>query len=189
MERIIQDVLTLARGESALDTVTGVDVEAVATDAWATVDTRGASLAVDGDLPTVEADPDRLQRLFENLFRNSVEHGAGARTDDAAQPSQSTDSSGRGVGVRVGRVDGGFFVADDGPGVPPADRTRVFDPGYSGNGTTGGTGLGLTIVEEIADAHDWTVSLTSGERGGARFEFRPRPEADADGHETRTDGS
>jgi signal transduction histidine kinase len=172
MEQIIQDVLTLARGESALSITDDVDVEAVAADAWATVDTRDASITLEDDLPDTRGDPDRLQRLFENLFRNSIEHAHPAETRNA-DPS---DGSGAPLQVRIGRTDGGFFIADNGPGIPVEDRTRVFDPGYSRGGTGGGTGLGLTIVEEIADAHDWTVSLTTGSLGGARFEFRPDSE-------------
>ncbi|MFB6227215.1 MAG: sensor histidine kinase [Halobacteriales archaeon] len=179
MEQIIKDVLTLARGESALSITDDVDVEAVAADAWATVDTRDASITLEDDLPEARGDPDRLQRLFENLFRNSIEHAHPAETGNAdpGDGSGPEDSeSGAPLQVRVGRTDGGFFIADNGPGVPVEDRTRVFDPGYSRGGTGGGTGLGLTIVEEIADAHDWTVSLTTGSLGGARFEFRPDSE-------------
>ena len=161
MEGIIQDVLTLARGEGALDVVADVDVGAVAEDAWATVDTGGASLSVADDLRSVEADPDRVQRLFENLFRNSVEH---ARPNGGPGDSE--------VHVRVGSTDGGFFVADDGVGVPSPDRDRVFDPGYSAGEASNGTGLGLTIVETIATAHGWTVTVTDGSDGGARFELR-----------------
>ena len=157
MERIIRDVLTLTRGESALNRSSDVDIGSVATDAWATVDTEAADLTV-AELPTTEADPDRLTRLFENLFRNSVEH---------ARPADDEP-----ISVRVGPLDAGFYVADDGVGVPPAERDRVFDPGYTTETTSAGTGLGLTIVEEIADAHDWTVSLTESRDGGARFEFR-----------------
>lgn len=174
MERIIRDVLTLARGESALSIADDVDIEAVAADAWASVDTRDASLALGDDLPEIRGDEDRLQRLFENLFRNSVEH-AHPTNPGMTNPGDTTepDDGESGLRVRVGRTDGGFFIADNGPGVPAEDRTRVFDPGYSQTENGGGTGLGLTIVEEIADAHDWTVSLTTGGLGGARFEFRP----------------
>jgi len=184
MEQIIQDVLTLARGKSALSISTSVNIESVVTDAWASVDTRDASLTLEDGLSTVEADPDRLQRLFENLFRNSIEHARldGVGTNDAGE-SRDADSD-RGLRVRVGSTDGGFFVADNGPGVPPEERARVFDPGYSRNETGGGTGLGLTIVEEIAEAHGWTVSLTTGSLGGARFEFHPPSGADRDGQET-----
>jgi signal transduction histidine kinase len=175
MEQIIQDVLTLARGESALSIADDVDIEAVATDAWASVDTGDASLTLEDDLPEMRGDPDRLQRLFENLFRNSIEHAHPAKRSNLDRDGASAAEeagSGDTLQVRVGRSDGGFFIADNGPGVPPEDRARVFDPGYSRGETGGGTGLGLTIVEEIADAHDWTVSLTTGDLGGARFEFR-----------------
>jgi len=197
MERIIQDVLTLARGEHVLNVTADVGIEDVARDAWATVETESASLTVAEDLPATDADPDRLQRLFENLFRNAVEHGSTSpssqapedavehgstgtqsEADSAAEHGHETGSPDDAVEVRVGRIDGGFFVADDGVGIPPAERERVFDPGYSSNETGDGTGLGLTIVERIAEAHDWTVSLTTGSAGGARFEFRPASDSD-----------
>ena len=62
----------------------------------------------------------------------------------------------------------GFYVEDDGPGIPAGERERVFDHGY----TTGdGTGLGLAIVERVADAHGWSVRVGESEAGGARFEI------------------
>ena len=167
MARIIQDVLTLARGEDALNPVAGVDIAAVAADAWATVDTEAASLSIADELPTLAADPDRLQRLFENLFRNSVEHGS---TGSRSQTGEDT------LTVTVGRDGDGFFVADDGVGVPADDRQQVFDSGYVRDDSGHSTGLGLTIVEEIADAHEWSVALTDSAAGGARFEFHPREE-------------
>jgi len=73
------------------------------------------------------------------------------------------------VGIRVGATDDGFFVADDGPGIPADERSDVFEQGY----TTGedGTGLGLAIVSRVADAHGWSVSVTDSADGGARFEL------------------
>ncbi|ELY63130.1 sensor histidine kinase [Natrinema versiforme] len=167
MERIIRDALALARGEHALEVTDGVAIDAVASDAWATVDTGAASLSVAEDLPRVDADPDRLQRLLENLFRNSVEHGS---TSTDSHPRQGVTDP---VRVRVERAGGGFAVADDGSGIPADERERVFEPGYSSTEAGDGTGLGLTIVERIARAHDWTVSVSEGSRGGAKFEFRP----------------
>ena len=98
------------------------------------------------------ADERRLQRLFENLYRNAVEHG------------------GEDVTVTVGDIDGeGFFVADDGPGIPPDERDRVFQSGYSGD--EDGTGFGLAIVERIVEAHGWAIHVTESDTGGARFEI------------------
>ena len=166
MARIIQDVLTLARGEDALNTVAAVDIADVAADAWATVDTENASLSIGEALPTLSADADRLQRLFENLFRNAVEHGTKNRTTDETP-----------LTVTVGRDGDGFFIADDGVGIPSDDREQIFESGYVCDDNGLGTGLGLTIVEEIADAHEWTVSVTDSAAGGARFEFHPRGES------------
>ncbi|WP_327051912.1 sensor histidine kinase [Halomicrococcus gelatinilyticus] len=169
MAQIVRDVLTLTRGEEVVDPTEAVSVESAAEDAWCSVDTAGATLDVPDALPTTTADPDRVRRLFENLFRNAVEHGS---TDDRPNP----DSAGEGVAashtpavtVTVGALEDGFYVADDGPGIPPDERESVFDPGYTLDG--GGTGLGLAIVEQVVAAHDWDLTLTSGRDGGARFE-------------------
>jgi signal transduction histidine kinase len=174
MERIIRDVLTLARGENALAVDADVDVESVTREAWATVDTGDADLSVAPDLPTIDADPDRLQRLFENVFRNSIEHAlpAGGRVDDREMmdPGERDQS----LQVCVGETADGFFVADDGVGIHESERERVFEPGYSSNRNGDGTGLGLTIVERIAAAHDWHVHVATSADGGARFEFEPQ---------------
>ncbi len=152
MERIIADVLTLARGENAITSAESVALAQVATDAWNTVDTKAATMEMEENLPSVMADPDRLQRLFENLFRNSIEHG---QTDNKES-----------LTVQIGTTDHGFYIADTGKGIPEAVRERIFEPGYT---QSGGTGFGLTIVERIADAHGWTVVATGDD--GARFEF------------------
>jgi signal transduction histidine kinase len=162
MEQLIQDVLTLARGDDVVRPQPDVDVAEAAADAWAAVETQSADLDCGASLPRVTADPGRLRRVFENLFRNAIEHGHVAG-DDADE----------GVTVTVGALEtGGFYVADDGRGIPEAEHDAVFEPGYTG--TEQGTGLGLAIVERIVAAHGWEVSLTDTEAGGARFEIRFR---------------
>lgn len=153
MERLIHDLLTLARGESIVTDTGQVDLRTVTTEAWGYVDTAEATLTVADEVHTVTADGGRLTQLFENLFRNAVEHG------------------GSDVTVTVGKLDGGdgFYVEDDGKGIPPEKRTKVFDHGVTS--TEGGTGFGLSIVADIAKAHGWGVSVTEGTDGGARFEF------------------
>ena len=64
--------------------------------------------------------------------------------------------------------DEGFYVADDGPGIPREQRTDVFESGYST--VSDGTGFGLAIVQEVVEAHGWSIRVTESTAGGARFE-------------------
>ncbi|PSP74481.1 hypothetical protein BRC86_05700 [Halobacteriales archaeon QS_3_64_16] len=156
MERIIEDVLALTRQGRSIGEKSTIDLAATAERAWGNVETRAGELSIgddrDRDLGTIEADGGRLEALFENLFRNAIEHG------------------GEDVVVRIGRSDKGFSIADDGPGIPVEERDQVLEHGH----TTGesGTGFGLSIVETIADAHDWEIAVAESETGGARFEIR-----------------
>jgi signal transduction histidine kinase len=93
---------------------------------------------------------------------DSVEHGS---TDNQPQAGD-----GSGLTVRVGPLDGGFYVEDTGRGIPPSERDRVFDHGYTTG--DGGSGVGLTIVNRVAQVHGWDVSVGESREGGARFEFR-----------------
>ena len=150
MNEIITDTLTLARQGRIVDETEPVSIRNAAEESWRNTETGGADLSVVDDR-SIHADPHRLQSVFENLFRNSIEHAGD-------------------VGVRVGAVgDAGFYVEDDGPGIPEADRESVFKAGYST--TNESSGFGLTIVQDIAAAHGWEVVATDAEGGGARFEF------------------
>jgi len=160
MDELIDDLLTIAREGKSVDDPVPVDVAAAARRTWKSVDTADMTLTVDLEL-TVLADDGRLQQLFENLYRNAREH---------AGPDATVTVGATGSGD-------GFFVADDGPGIPAADREQAFEPGYSSR--EGGTGFGLNIVHEIARAHDWSVAIegrdpdrADGDTGGARFVFR-----------------
>lgn len=178
MERIIRDVLTLTRDGAVVQPSEEVAIGTAARDAWESIDTEQVELAVSESLPTVTADPDRLQRLFENLFRNSVEHGVTTDETGNGQPTESPTEgrsddrdgqTGEGTTVTVRPFEGGFYIADDGPGIPSAKRDIVFTPGYSTR--NGGTGLGLAIVDRIVEAHGWNLTLTTADGGGARFEI------------------
>ncbi|GAB3021441.1 sensor histidine kinase [Natronobiforma cellulositropha] len=165
MSHLIEDLLALARQGQTVDSPEPVSLERVISEAWSSVSTTGVCLEVETDARVVvDADPSRLRQLFENLFRNSVEHGR----DDAATDG-GDDSL---VTVRVGLLtDGrrGFFVEDDGTGIAPENRADVFEHGYSTR--TEGTGFGLAIVKTIADAHEWSITATESADGGARFEI------------------
>jgi signal transduction histidine kinase len=86
------------------------------------------------------------------LVRNAIEHG------------------GESVTVTVGELDSGFYVADDGMGIPKDEREQIFEVGDSMSNA--GTGIGLSIVQQIADTHDWEISITDSAEGGARIELR-----------------
>ena len=188
MDELIDDLLTLARSGRTVDDVQPVDLRSVAEGAWATTDTEGARLRFDGDPGTVRADRSRLTQVFENLFRNAVEHGSTGDPPatgggvERGSPDASTTADGpetvdflRGgqedadVTITVGRTESGFYVEDDGPGIPESAREQVFETGYST--AAAGTGFGLNIVRTIAEAHGWRVAVTEGSTGGARFEF------------------
>jgi len=150
MGRLIEDVLTLAQAGDDIDDRQPVSLSSIAERAWETVDADGGDLRIESDV-TVEADPERLRQALENLFRNSVEH------------------AGPDVVVTVGGLDDetGFYVEDDGPGIPPYLREQAFEWGVSGEG---GSGLGLAIVETIVKGHGWEITVEESAKGGARFE-------------------
>jgi|UPI0006B550F1 signal transduction histidine kinase len=159
MTTLIDDILTLTRDGRSVESVEPLALAEIARGAWEVVETDGATLEIEGD-GRILGDSSRFRQLFENLFRNSIEHNDGSIT------------------VRVGRSADGFYVADDGQGIPDADRDRVFEAGY----TTGedGTGLGLNIVQEIVTAHGWTIEVHEADGGGARFAIRGVVDGDAE---------
>ena len=150
MEQLLEDLLTLTRQGEDLQTTPAVDLAGVVDETWRTLTTGDADLRVDVEMQ-IRAHTGRLKELLENLFDNAIEHG------------------GPDVTITVGATDDtdGFYVADDGPGIPPEERESVFQAGYSN--AAGGTGLGLAIVRDVADAHGWSISVEESEQGGAAF--------------------
>ena len=154
IDEIVDDVLELSKQGAFVGETSPVDVEACVDAAWAVDMESAAEMTVEDDIGRIEADESRLRELFGNLLQNAVSH---------AGPDAS---------VRVGRLpdDAGLFVADDGPGIPASDRGDVFERGYTTR--EDGTGYGLEIVQQIAQAHGWTVEISGSSDGGARFELR-----------------
>ncbi|MDZ7700751.1 MAG: PAS domain S-box protein [Halobacteriales archaeon] len=151
MRSLIEDLLMMARRPESAGGNESVKLADVAERCWLDLQTETATLRTETD-GSIRAEPTQLQQLLENLIGNAIRHG------------------GDGVTVTVGTMDDGFFVEDDGPGVPAAERERIFDDGYTT--VTEGTGLGLSIVRTVADAHGWELGATDGREGGARFEIR-----------------
>ncbi len=173
MEEIIEDLLTLARAGERIDEVEPVSVSLDARQAWENVATETATLAVESDR-TFLADPGLVHHVFENLFRNAVEHGS---PEGNPESDDTATGGGDGVTVTVGALDGGFYLEDDGTGIPPDERADVFDVGYTT--ASDGTGFGLNIVRGIVTAHGWEIRLTEGTDGGARFEITGVEEAES----------
>lgn len=149
-EEILNELTTAIQAGRVVDEVTTIDVSTVFNEAWDTQDTKDATKEVETDL-RILADETALLRLFENIIRNAFEHGKTTAT------------------IRIGALSDGFYVEDDGEGIPESKREQVFEPGYSTKG--GGTGVGLPSIQQIVLAHNWNVEITEGTDGGARFEI------------------
>ncbi|SIR84159.1 PAS domain-containing sensor histidine kinase [Natronorubrum thiooxidans] len=174
MKTIIDDALVLATADD-VEQPELVDLASAVEDAWSHVQTDDATISIT-DSVTMQADPALLEHLLENLFRNSVEHGS---TSSQPQADDAVEHDSEAPTIEVGLLESaagdqlsvdGFYVEDDGPGIPPADRDRIFESGYTTE--TAGTGFGLAIVKRVVDAHRWSITVTDGEDGGARFEIR-----------------
>ncbi len=149
MSRLTDQIRAL--GNAPLDdrSLTERELEVTAKRAWEHVQD------VQGELDVVESvavtgNHLLLEVLFENLFRNSLEHGD--------QPT-----------IRVGVLEDGFFVGDDGPGIPPGIQDEVFDWGFTT--TNSGMGIGLALVSHIVDAHGWEISISDEQDEGVRFDI------------------
>lgn len=109
------------------------------------------------DAPPVRMRPDALRHIVVNLLDNAVKYG----------PAEQT------VLVAVGRENGSVAISvdDEGPGIAAADRDAIWRPFTRGGSSAdqGGSGIGLTIVREVAAANGGTARVEAGARGGARF--------------------
>lgn len=150
MDTLIDDLLLLARNGKQRGELEQINLNNIVTRSWENVETKDATFVIETD-GTLYADRNRLQQLFENLFRNAVEHGG----DD--------------VVVTIGALNDGLSVEDDGSGIPHTEQTTVFEAGYST--AQENTGFGLSIVKQIVDSHGWDICMTDGSQGGARFEI------------------
>jgi PAS domain S-box-containing protein len=151
MDELISDTLTLARHGNVVAETEPIQLRNLIQTCWNTVSTAEATIEI-VDTMRIQGDRSQLQHVFENLFRNAIEHGGAAVT------------------IRVGQVDeDGIYVEDTGPGIPEASRDSVFEPGHTT--TTDGTGFGLTIVKRIVEAQGWDIEVCEGTDGGTRFEF------------------
>jgi Amt family ammonium transporter len=162
MEKMIEDVLTLARAGVTVEHRERISLANVAAESWDTARTEEAGFELEiPESTTIMADRDRLRHVFENLFRNAVEHNDHPLT---IRVGMCTAAETAGGDTTVG-----FFVEDDGDGIPADERNDVFDRGYTTSSK--GTGFGLSIVTDVVEAHGWQINTVESASGGARFEI------------------
>jgi two-component system, OmpR family, sensor kinase len=167
VERLVEELLALARLDEGVGPVRReLDGAAFLRDAVAAAP-GGAAV---GDLAAgrIEVDPDMVARVLRNLIENARRHAGAGGT----------------VVVSSAAVAGALQVSvdDDGPGIAPAERQRVFDRFHRSDAArdraSGGSGLGLAIARAIVDAHDGSIWVSDSPLGGARISFElPGPGA------------
>ena len=154
MDEMLSDLLQLTREGDLVGERTNIELEPLARAVWTDCELDSAILEVESSR-TIYGDRDRLHELFANIFENAYTHG------------------GESVTARVGTLseDGqkGFYLEDDGKGIPADEQASVFEWGHTT--TRDGTGFGLAIVAEIAEAHGWKITVCDAESGGTRFEI------------------
>jgi signal transduction histidine kinase len=164
MQRVVDDLLVLARSDERDDTLSrhAVDLDDLAVAEAHRLRTEGR-VRVDAasvHAARVAGDPTALSQVVRNLVDNAARHASGRVS----------------IAVAVDGDDAVLLVEDDGPGIPAADRDRVFERftrlDDARSRTSGGAGLGLAIVAQVVEAHGGTVTCGDAPGGGARFEVR-----------------
>ena len=108
-----------------------------------------------GELPELWLDPDKIEQVVGNLVENALRHGEGTVT----------------ITVRPHEQGAEVTVGDEGEGIPENTATRVFTRFWRGGNRRGGTGLGLYIVKGLVEAHAGTIEVGRSPSGGAQFRF------------------
>jgi signal transduction histidine kinase len=160
MERLVADLLALARAEEADQGKSGPVAVRELIDEAASAAVEPDRIEI-GEVAQVEirVDGEAVERALSNLIDNALFHGG-------PEGRVVVSAAGRGSTVDL-------IVDDDGPGVPIAERKRIFDRfarlDESRTGASGGSGIGLAIVQAIAEAHGGSVACLDSPAGGARF--------------------
>ena len=159
LDQLVEEILLASRLDAvpANDAHDEVDLLALAAE-----EAARTGAALEGEATTIIGDARLLRRLIRNLLENARRHGAGTAVDISVRH------------INPGGTE--IRVCDGGPGVPAAERERIFEPFYrpssgtrEGSGGSGGYGLGLSLVRTIAQRHGGDVSYAAGSLGGACF--------------------
>lgn len=150
MNTFLEELLVLSQQGDTVTELRPVPLATVAEAVRAEITDERLHLTVH-TAAVVMADENRLHQVIDNLLRNCCDHNDGDVT------------------VQIGELSDGFYVEDDGIGIPSERREKVFEVGFSTR--SAGSGFGLAIVHDIADAHGWSISVTESTTGGTRFEI------------------
>lgn len=154
-EKLVDDVAGVLTSGMVVGEREEIDVESVCKNVWEALDRCGEDDTIEiEDSLTVRGDKSAVTRMFDNLLGNSMEHGETP------------------VGVRVGELEDGFYIEDNGPGIPNENREQVFEQGFSTKESDTGTGMGMASVRQIVLAHGWRIDITDADTlDGVRFEI------------------
>ncbi|MDE3195355.1 MAG: HAMP domain-containing histidine kinase [Acidobacteriota bacterium] len=175
LDALVEQVLSFAsvqaghavRSREKVDLTELIDAEIA--DLRAAMASRGVTLDrdIEADLPPVLGDSRALAHAFRNLLDNALKHGAGDANWIGISARSRETGNAQAVEIRV---------ADRGPGIPAAERRRIFEPFIRGSRALSdqirGTGLGLNLVKTIIEAHSGTVEVANRAGGGAEFIVR-----------------
>lgn len=154
MDEMLSELLQLTKEGELVGTRTEIELGTFAREVWDDCEIDPATLEIQSST-TIQGDRDRLHELFANLFENAYSHGGSAVT------------------VQVGTFETadkeGFYIEDDGTGIPVDEQDTIFDWGHTTSQE--GTGFGLAIAAEIVEAHGWVINVTDSKAGGTRFEI------------------
>jgi signal transduction histidine kinase len=154
MESMVGATLDFLRGQESGEAVQPVDIGALLESLQADMAEMGSTVGVEGAARSpYPGRPQALKRCLANLLENAVKYGKSAIV--------TVDDDGVRLEVRI---------RDEGPGIPPAELEKVFEPFYRVEGSrsreTGGTGLGLAIAKNVAEAHGGSLVLRNRQAGG-----------------------
>ncbi len=167
LDRLLDDLLVYARADFRHDITSEVDVAELITDVLATADARpGLTITTDVQAPVLLVSPTPLATCLRNLVDNAIKFHD--RPDDGRICISATFD---GDALEVA-------VVDDGPGIDPDYADRVWEPfrrlasPRAEQGDAPGTGIGLSVIRRMAQAHEATVTLAATPGGGATFTLR-----------------
>ncbi|WP_252700237.1 PAS domain-containing protein [Natronosalvus vescus] len=161
VEHLVDDVREFARNATAVGPRTRIDLEAAIQEAIDGSSLEQPAIVVDADA-TLRADRERFTHLLETVFDDTAARADGPVTVQVGL-----------LGVEdPGSNTRGFFLMDDAAEIPPIDHDRVVTLEFENGDGSGERGLGLALARAIAEAHDWSLSVTNGQHGGTRIEIR-----------------